>query len=96
HTRIRLLARYEDPASWIVVAGGAATAVASGLGITLADPTLLGAFGMIGGFAAASWLGARAWWRRASARVQRKLLATVDGIETEARRVAAGHSPDRP
>lgn len=89
HTRIRLLGRYEDPASWIVVAGGAATAVASGVGITLGDPSLLGAFGMIGGFAAASWLGARAWWRRASARVHRKLLATVDGLDGEARRVGA-------
>lgn len=89
HTRIRLLGRYEDPASWIVVAGAAATAVASGIGIEIANPPLLGAIGIIGGFAAASWLGARAWWRRTSAKVHRKLLATIDGLEGEVRRVGA-------
>lgn len=88
-TRIRLLGRWEDPASWIVVAGGAATAAITGLGIAALDPSLAGSIGITGGAAAASWLGMRAWWKRLSASVRRRLVASIDELENHTRSIAA-------
>jgi len=89
--RIRVRGRYDDPAGWTLIGGGITTGVAAGLAIAVLDPSLVGVTGIIAGAAGASWLGARAFWRRTSRRVRRRLAGLMDRLETQAR-TAAGHS----
>ena len=83
-TRMRLLAKYEDPAAWTLLGGGAATAVVSGLAIAALEPSLPGIAGIILGTATFSLLGARVFWRRFSQRVNRRLNGLMDRLDEQA------------
>jgi hypothetical protein len=91
-TRIRVRGRYDDPAGWTLIGGGITTGVTAGLAIATLDPSLLGIAGIIGGAAGAGWLGARAFWRRTSRRVRRRLAGLMDRLETQARSAAGARS----
>ena len=95
-TRIRVRAKYDDPAGWTLIGGGITTGVAAGLGIAGLDPSLLGIAGIVAGAAATSWLGARLFWRRTTRQVRRRLAGLMDRLESQARTsVAALSKNDR-
>jgi hypothetical protein len=84
-TRIRVRAKYDDPAGWTLIGGGITTGVAAGLGIAALDPSLLGIAGIVAGAAGTSWLGARVFWRRTTRRVRRRLAGLMDRLESQGR-----------
>jgi hypothetical protein len=92
-TRLRLLGKYDDPATWVLLGTGFSTAIVAGLGIATLDPSVAGFTAVIGGAGTASWIGARAFWRRWTSRVQRRHTHLMDRLEAQAREMA--ESPEQ-
>lgn len=88
-TRIRVLAKHENPAAWIVIGTGAATIVGTGLAIAAIDSTLLASVATFIGMAGVNLLGARAIWRRHVATVRRRLHELADKLEQQARTITS-------
>jgi hypothetical protein len=88
-TRIRVLAKHENPAGWTLLGTGVTTIVSTAIVIAAVDPSQVGAIATLVGMAGVNLLGARAIWRRHAAAVQRKLHDVADKIEQQARAIAA-------
>jgi hypothetical protein len=88
-TRIRVLAKHENPAGWTLLGTGVTTIVSTAIVIAVVDPTQAGAIATLVGMTGVNLLAARAMWRRHAAAIQRKLRDVADKIEQQARAIAS-------